>query len=284
MMAVRNGGEAAATEKGPPPKSCFVISQIGEVGSPERDRADKVLRHVITPAVMARGYGEPLRAERIAAPGVITSQIVEHVLESDLVVADLTGQNANVFYELALRHAVRKPVVQLIARGEKIPFDVAPVRTIQLDHQDLDSAADARKAIEAQIVAVEKDPALADNPVTVALDLQAFRKADGSDLSALLQQLFASVQQLRADVTAGAFDHGPSWSPLPVGFGTALPEYAGKTLRDLVPGEHSRVLGIPVSATMARALELERLKTEEAARAADAAHARGAPPGPPEKP
>jgi hypothetical protein len=50
-----------------------------------------------------------------------------------LVVADLTDGNANVSYELALRHVVGKPVVQMVAKGQQIPFDVMDTRTISFD-------------------------------------------------------------------------------------------------------------------------------------------------------
>src|SRR5438128_2309435 len=112
----------------PDRKLCFVISPVGDEGSDIRKRADQILKHVISPIVKELGY-EPVRSDQISKPGVITGQIIEHLIEDSLVVADLTGYNPNVFYELAVRHAVRKPVVQLRKKGEPLPFDVAPVRT-----------------------------------------------------------------------------------------------------------------------------------------------------------
>jgi len=69
-----------------------------------------------------------MRADELAEPGIITSQVIQHIVDDQLVIADLTERNPNVFYELALRHALRKPVVQIIHRGEAIPFDVAGMR------------------------------------------------------------------------------------------------------------------------------------------------------------
>jgi hypothetical protein len=77
-----------------------------------------------------------------------------------LVIADLTGRNPNVFYELALRHTIKKLLLQIINKGEDIPFDVAGMRTISVDHHDLDSVEDAKKDIIKQIKSVEnKTPA-----------------------------------------------------------------------------------------------------------------------------
>lgn len=112
-------------------KKCFVISPIGEDDGPIRRRSDQVLQYIIKPPVEEAGY-QLTRADKISEPGIITSQIIERVVEDDLVIADLTDWNPNVFYELAIRHAIRKPFVQLIKRGEKLPFDVAGTRTIFL--------------------------------------------------------------------------------------------------------------------------------------------------------
>ena len=104
-------------------KLCFVISPIGDQDSETRKRSDQVLRHVVRPAADICGY-MAVRADEIDKPGIITSQVIQHVVNDDLVVADLTESNPNVFYELAIRHALKKPLVQIIRKGEAIPFDV----------------------------------------------------------------------------------------------------------------------------------------------------------------
>jgi hypothetical protein len=98
-----------------PRKTCFVIGPIGASGSPEREHANTFLQYIVKPcnAFAEFDYADPVRADQIAAPGQITTQIIEHLLHDDLVIADLTGHNPNVFYELSLRHAIAKPVVQM---------------------------------------------------------------------------------------------------------------------------------------------------------------------------
>ena len=97
-------------------KTCFVISPIGEPDSDTRKRADQILKHVVKPAVGECGY-TAVRADEIDKPGIITSQVIQRVVTDPLVIADLTERNPNVFYELAIRHALRKPLVQLIKQG-----------------------------------------------------------------------------------------------------------------------------------------------------------------------
>ena len=155
-----------------PTKRCFVISPIGDEGSPTRIHSDRVLRHIIQPAATECGYSV-LRADQDARPGMITSQVITHLIEDDLVVADLTDRNPNVFYELAIRHAVKKPVVQVMRICDSLPFDISQSRTIQFDLTNPDSVADCRDLVTLQIRAVEQDPSRVDNPITQAVTLTA---------------------------------------------------------------------------------------------------------------
>ena len=78
-----------------------------------------------------------VRADAIDKPGMITRQIIEYILKARLVIADLSFHNPNVFYELALRHATRLPIVQIIRNGDRIPFDVQQMRTVVIDTSDI---------------------------------------------------------------------------------------------------------------------------------------------------
>lgn len=104
-------------------QECFVIAPIGDEGSEERRRSDGILNYIVRPAAEELGL-TAVRADEIARPGSITLQVIEHVLEAQAVVADLTEHNPNVFYELGIRHTARKPTVLIAEEGERLPFDV----------------------------------------------------------------------------------------------------------------------------------------------------------------
>lgn len=179
-------------------KSCFVISPIGEEHSDTRRRADQVLKHLIRPAVEFCGY-KAVRADEIDKPGLITSQVIQCVANDELVIADLTETNPNVFYELAVRHAIRKPLIQIIQKGERIPFDVGGMRTIHFDHQDLDSVAEAKDSIIAQINELETNPDEIETPISVSIELQKLRQSDDPD-DRNYADLLAAISDMRADM------------------------------------------------------------------------------------
>jgi hypothetical protein len=162
-----------------PTKSCFVIAPIGQPASDTRKRSDKILKHVVRKAVEDFGYSVT-RADEIDHSGQITSQVISRIMEDELVVADLTDLNPNVFYELALRHALRKPFIQIAEVGTDIPFDLQNQRTILVDHRDLDSAAEACHRIANAISDIESGSAV-ETPMSFALSLQDLRESAKPD-------------------------------------------------------------------------------------------------------
>lgn len=162
------------------PKRCFVISPIGKKNSPTREHADKFLKDIVEPVVRELGYTRPKRADKISEPGIITAQIIERVVEDDLVVADLTDGNPNVYYELAVRHVARKPLILMIKIGTLIPFDVSASRVIQFDLTNSKNLVACRKELKAQIAELHKKPENLDNPITAGLDLSSLRKNENA--------------------------------------------------------------------------------------------------------
>jgi len=188
-------------------KTCFVIAPIGEIESEMRKRSDQVMKHIIKPVVDRYGY-KSVRADEVSEPGVITAQIIQHLIDDDLVIADLTGKNANVFYELAVRHTLKKPVLLLIQTGEVIPFDVAQLRNISFDYRDLDSVQACKEQLAKNIESIESCNNDFDSPVSMAIELQYLRQSDDpiekgyGEIISLLQDIRKSINKI-SDVSAG---------------------------------------------------------------------------------
>jgi len=192
--------EASSSAGIPGEKTCFVIAPIGEPDSNVRRVSDQVFVHLIKAAVEPFGY-KPARADHISEPGIITSQVIQHVVDSSLVIADLTGRNPNVFYELAIRHAIKRPLVQIIMEGEQIPFDVAGTRTIRVDIHDLDSVEKARNELAQQIRSIESGKVETDNPISIALDLKILRESENPEARSLAD-VVGAISELRSGILA----------------------------------------------------------------------------------
>ncbi len=145
-------------------KTCFVIAPIGDEGSAERKWSDMIMEHFITPAVTEMGYDTPERADHISRSGMITHQIIERILNDTLVVADLTYDNPNVYYELAVRHVPGLPVIHLMKDGQKPMFDVQGMRVVYVDDK-LTLAKAAICAIKDQIKSLEENPKSLISPI-----------------------------------------------------------------------------------------------------------------------
>jgi hypothetical protein len=148
------------------PKTCFVIGPIGDPGTQTRADADDFMEYIVSPcpALKEFDYEKPVRADHLNEPGRITSQIIKLLMEADLVIADLTGSNANVYYELSLRHALGKPVIHMAIEGTHLSFDVRDNRTIFYTmHSRV--AEDARTALADQIRHVHQKGYKPTNPI-----------------------------------------------------------------------------------------------------------------------
>lgn len=188
-------------------KPCLVIAPIGDPGTDIRRRSDDVLELVIRPALEPLGYA-PQRADEISEPGNITSQVIQRLIDDPLVVADLTGRNPNVFYELAVRHATKRPLIQLIQRGESIPFDVAVMRTISVD-LTARGAQEAVAAIKDQEKAIQaKGNNSWTNPISGAIDLQKLFQSERTEdrsIAAILEGI-SELKSLIWETRKPAFD------------------------------------------------------------------------------
>lgn len=120
--------------------SCFVIMPIGDqvvngekVSSSElKQRYNDLIKEAIYKAAPSF---EVVRADDISLPGTITSDILTRLMHSDLVIADVTFPNPNVFYELGLRHACKPGTIIIRDKnGPKAPFDIAHLRHIEYEN------------------------------------------------------------------------------------------------------------------------------------------------------
>lgn len=145
---------------------------------------DETYSRYVAPAVLAAGM-EPLRADEEKFGGVIHKPMFERLILCDFAVADLTTANANVFYELGVRHAIKSwSTVLIYADGTgRLPFDVAPLRALPYQ-------IDANGAITNPDGSIDSLVQRLNAAKTATIDSPLFQLVDG----------FPDIQRLKTDV------------------------------------------------------------------------------------
>jgi len=90
---------------------------------------DGVYSSILKPNIQKLGL-HVLRADEIYSTGPIIEDIFQHIIDSDIVIADVSGKNPNVNYELGVSHALKKRVIIVSQNIDDIPFDYRHIRTI----------------------------------------------------------------------------------------------------------------------------------------------------------
>ena len=172
---------------------CFVLMPFGRKPGPGGGVIDfnAVYEELIKPSIVDAGL-DPLRADEEIAGGIIHKAMFERLILCDYAVADVTGANANVFYELGLRHGIKPASTVLIFadNGGPLPFDVAPLRalsyTLGTDGKP-GAVAASRQALQKKLVEARAN--LTDSPV--------FELVEG----------FPDIQHLKTDVFRDRVDY-----------------------------------------------------------------------------
>jgi hypothetical protein len=172
-------------------KKCFVIAPIGEDGSLIREHSDFLFDRIIK-VVLARDTIKinATRSDKFFAAEMIGERIFSEILHSDLIIADITFHNPNVFYELAVSHFLRKKVIVCKTPGTRIPFDTSNFRTLSIDVDDksYDNIIKCQSDLEKFIIATLNDEKTPRNPITTALGDYTITISDGEDKTLVINE------------------------------------------------------------------------------------------------
>jgi len=190
---------------------CFVLMPFGK----KMDAAgrvtnfDSIYEKIIAPAVARAGL-EPIRADEEKIGGTIHKPMFERLMLCHYAVADITGANPNVFYELGIRHAMRpRSTVIVFGEGTVLPFDIALVRGISYKTDGAGEPVEAEAtlaAIAAQLAAARGNPH-DDSPIFQLVEGVPRWEVDHSKTDIFRKSLDYSKkykERLRAAVAVGA--------------------------------------------------------------------------------
>jgi hypothetical protein len=130
--------------------TCFVMMPFGAW-------FDRYYQEIYVPAIKEAGF-EPVRADELFTTGSVVEQIWEQIEKAKLLLADLSGKNPNVFYELGLAHAAKKPVVFTASQVEDVPFDLRHLRVIIYEVREPEWANRLQKSVTDYLRNAAKEP------------------------------------------------------------------------------------------------------------------------------
>lgn len=203
-----------------PSRNLFVVMPFGvRNASPEHPGNlidfDKVHSQIIRPAAEEADW-KVVRIDEVVRPGPISDHYLKEIYTADLVLADVSIQNANVFYELGIRHAISTGGTVLIAlRNTRLPFDIAHLRVLfyEIDEQGIQDAKSSLVRVLREYH-LRQTPAI--NPIREFLERLGATSSPTSGEAAFEQELHGRISRARnVDQLIAIWRWAQNLAPLP---------------------------------------------------------------------
>ncbi len=180
-------------------KKCFVIMPISKTKSCTSDEWAGIFEHMIKPAVTGSKLGFDCEQAK-PLTGAFIRDILDRLNRADVVIADLTDKNPNVFYELGIRHTLKNRTILIVQNIKHVPSDLRSYWVVTYE-KDLTGAEKFKRRVREILREMQKNPDKPDSPVADFLglkniDIFAYEK------SANLKKLSALITELSYDVNS----------------------------------------------------------------------------------
>ena len=140
-----------------PKKKCFVIMPFSATTSCKQNEWLDIFENTIKPAIDDSGFNYECSRASLTM-GNIINDIIDNLNRSEVVIADLTDRNPNVFYELGVRHSLRNVTILITQRMDDIPFDLQPYAVIKYDWKTKQGKESFKQDIAKVLSEIERDP------------------------------------------------------------------------------------------------------------------------------
>lgn len=176
-------------------KFCFVIM-------PFDPNFDEIYHLVIKQTLKEMGW-QCQRVDELPDPSHITKDIVDLTEKANLVIADLTDRNPNVFYELAIAHALKKPTIMLTQKMEYVPFDLQEYRVI-IYEQSIKGGEKLRKELQLILSKIAEGKIRSSNPIVDNLTISPLHVTVSTDeVLSIEKDAIEQVWVLAPDIELG---------------------------------------------------------------------------------
>ncbi len=183
-------------------KTCFVIMPISDQEGYEKGHFRRVYDHIIKPACENAGF-EPIRADDEVKTNYIVLDIITKILESDIVICDLSAKNPNVLYELGLRQAFNKKALLIKDLKTDRIFDIQGLRTI--DYNESLRVDSVQKDIVSVSKSLKETHEAKDEEVNSIIQLLAIKPATLSEsvnLSNETSVILRAIKEIQNRITS----------------------------------------------------------------------------------
>ncbi len=181
-------------------KRCFVIMPISETKSCTEEEWTHIFDQMIKPAVTGSKLG--FTCDRVKPmTGNLIKDILNELNTADVVIADLTDRNPNVFYELGVRHTLRNRTILVAQNEDDIPSDLQSYWVV-IYEKGLAGVENFKRKIREILKGMRDNPEKADSPVfdfLIAKNITLLsqeKSATVKKLTALLSELSYNLKQI----------------------------------------------------------------------------------------
>lgn len=205
MVAERAGqvekvGEAEKTTGAGKPV-CFVIMPISDASGYESGHFSRVYEYLLKPSIEAAGF-EAVRADDEIKTDYIVTGIIKKIVESEMILCDISTKNPNVLYELGIRHAFGKPVAIIKDKETEKIFDIQGLRYHEYNESlRIDTVKNDVEKIKEIILKTHKGKEDDFNSVVSLAMMQSANVPHKKELNKDLQFVLNAISELESKIT-----------------------------------------------------------------------------------
>ncbi|MFQ5822154.1 MAG: DUF1566 domain-containing protein [Candidatus Heimdallarchaeota archaeon] len=168
-------------------KVCFVIM-------PFSDERKEVYTYGIKPACQMAGF-TPIRVDELTGHFNINRKIIEHIFSSDVIIAELTDKNPNVYYELGVGHTIDNKTIMIVQNTRDLPFDIRNYRCIEY-MQSVEGLRKLEEKLHESLLTIREWRKQPSNPV------QDFKPPDSFIPKSVVEEVQRKLNKRESEISA----------------------------------------------------------------------------------